>query len=402
MLRSAVRVLTAALVIAASVPAFAQSAPGPSAPEGDAIAQPAPAPSAPAERRLSVTGYAQAQSDLISRNGRSSDRVYFRRIMLTLDSALVRNWAGRVQFDLAPATEGDRIVLKDAYVRYTSLAGRGLLVTAGNQKTPFSRSLLTPSSRRGLVERPVTGDRNFGSPGRTLGVRADGRAGAGRWEWSASLGSALHSPDAGAIRFDSVTESDHGWNRGVLAAGRIEWQPLGAMARDQGDFGGPRRLSVGGGLYVWKNDRGRNLHTSHGRSLAPDLADVRSAAGLEVSGGWRGSRLSLDAEYHRVRARALDPVFTGGLFSTGTATLHEASFEGGVMVIKRRLETLAGLDTLAVDGRQAVIVRPALGADWYFAGHNVKIGVMHRDTVNDRGLRGLHARATYAAAQLAF
>jgi hypothetical protein len=351
---------------------------------------------------VTLNGYVQAQYEEIDRPGEANDRAYVRRLVLTVEAAPAASWVGRIQADLAPTTVGDAVVIRDAYLRYTGWAAHGLTLTVGNQKLPFSRSFIVSSARRGLVERTVIGERSFGTPGRSIAMKLDGHTRSDLWQWSGAVASALHSPDAATLRIDGIADAASDWNEGVVALGRIELHPLGNTPRDQGDFGSGMRVVIGGAGYIWRNDGDTNAYTDEGRALSRTLADVQQAQALELSGGLRGHRLSLDAEYHRVAARTVDTSFSGGLYMSGKTSLNQFGVEAGWMLVRRRLEALAAFDTMTVAGRDAIASRPAVGANWYFSGHNVKLEMMHRETYNDRGVRGARLHATYLQAQIAF
>jgi hypothetical protein len=76
--------------------------------------------------------------------------------------------------------------------------------------------------------------------------------------------------------------------------------------------------------------------------------------------------------------------------------------EGGYMLRAPHLEVLGAFDTLQADTLEAVAHRPAIGVNWYFAQHNVKLQLMHRETFNDKGVRDARVHVTYAQAQFAF
>jgi hypothetical protein len=134
----------------------------------------------------------------------------------------------------------------------------------------------------------------------------------------------------------------------------------------------------------------------------PLAADLEQATGFEISGGLRGHRVSLEAEYHHVAARTLDPLFTGGLYVEGHSTLHEIGVECGFMVMRRTLEVLGAIDAVDATAFNAVTYRPTVGLNWYAAEHNIKFQLMHRTTLNDSGVRGASTYATYLQAQVAF
>jgi hypothetical protein len=354
-------------------------------------------------RSFRITGYAQPQFDHNAVGDSTRDRVFFRRLVIGFQTEMSEDWAGALQVDLGPTINGDRLHLRDAYVRYRGLAGHGITFTAGNQKVPFSRSVLEASSRRSLVERPFTGERAFGAPGRAFGVQADGRHNNQRIQWAAAVSSVLHAPDAVEIRFDGVTEADDNWNRGVMTTGRMEWHPEGAVPRDQGDFNrGAFRMMAGIAAYAWKNTGGRNLFTRFGVSTSTLLADLDNARAVELDSGVRGHGFSIDLAWSRISGRTLDPTFTRGIYSSGHTVLRQLGSEAGYMVVPRKLELLAGADAMSIDARTALAYRVSVGTNWYMNGHRLKFGFMHRQSFNVLGVRDVCGHSTHVQAQVAF
>jgi phosphate-selective porin OprO/OprP len=344
---------------------------------------------------LSVTvgGVIQAET--------TRDRVFFRRLLLAVQIVATKDWTGQIQIDVAPSVLGDRVVVRDAYLRYLGWTPHGLTVTVGNQKMPFSRAALVSASRRGLIERSAPGERPFGTPGRALAAQIEGRG--QHVQWAAALASVLHSPDVLEIRLDGLPESRDTWNEGVLGAGRAEWHPLGNMPRDQSDFcRSPLRIAVGAGAYVWHNDGDRTLFTTDGTGTSTVFADADDAQGVEVSGGLRGHGFSLDASWQRISARTIDPALTAGIYQRGEAVFQVTGFEGGYMVLPRKLEVLGSFDTLDIAARPSLAYRPAFGANWYLNQHRLKFQFMHRETFDALGARGVRGHATTPQTQLAF
>jgi hypothetical protein len=342
-------------------------------------------------RRLELFGYLQTQLERTRVDGDAAhDRVFFRRIVLGLHATPTRTWTGHLGVDLGPiaSSSSNRVLVKDAFLQYSGLARKGLTLSIGNQKVPFSRSMLTPSQRRSLVERPFTGEKSFGSPGRLLGIKAEGWHAQHTLYWSAAAGSSLQSPDVRQIRIDSVAEAHGGWNPGILTTGRIEVHPSGETPRDQGSFGQPLRYTVGAAVWHWQ---------AHSRTGVP--AD--RSGGLEVSGGLRGGAVSLDAEYERIAGHTADADVTTGLYRGGVAHLEKLSFEGGY-IVRRRVELLGAWDRLLVAAYRAAPHRTAAGVNWYLARRNVKMQVMHREIENAGGVLAAHARVTYLQAQVMF
>jgi Phosphate-selective porin O and P len=362
-----------------------------------AIAQTQPPP------RLEFGGYVQTQYENTTEDGVTEDRVLFRRIMLDVTGRLLEGWLGRVQVDLAPATEGNGITVKDAWLRYTGFGDRGLSIMIGNQKLPYSRSVLTSSSRRGLVERLQVGDRAFGSPGRAVSIKVDGRL-TEAMRWAAAVASVHQRPDADQIRLDGTAEADDDWNQGPFVNGRIEWHPRGIVPLEQGAFEvRDFRYAVAAATYYWRNDSDRNLYTDDdGHAIDADTVDLQDAVGFELSGAIRAPRTSIDLEFQRVSGSTVDSTFTGGIYTNGSTRLYKLGVEAGFMVIAPKLELLGGVSTLAIRDRVAVAYQPAVGLAWYLAQHRLKFQFMHREDFNAMGISGDRGRATFVQAQYVF
>jgi hypothetical protein len=356
------------------------------------------------DQKLTIGGYIQPQYNrVVIADDRARDLTLFRRMVLTLQGTTTQNWLGTFQFDVAPATAGDPVIVKDANLQYLGLKPRGLTITIGNQKPPFSRSLLTSSAKRNLVERPFTGDRSLGSPGRALGVKMEGVNHAHTWLWSGEIASSLHAPAANQIRIDGVAEADSGWNEGILVVGRMEFQPQGEIPREQADLrGGKWKCGVALAGYTWHNDGDRNDYTQDGVSTSPAYADAAEVNGVEASAALRGGGWSIDTEFERISSQALDRGFTGGLYAAGKATLTKASAEAGRMIIARRLEVVAAYDVVDARTYDRPWQRAAAGLSWYASAHNVRFQLMHRVSHDDRGVAGARIATTFAQAQFAF
>lgn len=72
------------------------------------------------------------------------------------------------------------------------------------------------------------------------------------------------------------------------------------------------------------------------------------------------------------------------------------------MLRPSRFELLGAVDTRQVAHSESVAWRPAVDANWYVRRHGLKFSVMHRETFNGRGQRGVRIHATFLQAQLAF
>lgn len=359
--------------------------------------QPASAPASPPQTRVSFSGYMQPQYEFTTSDGETRDRAFFRRLFLTLDAATGKDWSAEVQVDVGRVASGaDRVVIKNAYLQYGGWRERGIIFALGNQKPPFSRSLIASSSRRGLVERPFTGDRAFGSPGRLIGAKVDGWHHERTIYWSGMAGVTRNSPDPDEIRLDGAAEGGQGWNEGPMLVGRVEIHPRGEMVRDSGDFTrGPLRFTIGAAAYRWWNDHDIAPHTG-------EAVDAESVAALEVSGGLRGGGVTIETEFEHVTADALEPGATRGLYVDGRLSLNKTSVESGYMLVRERLEFLGGAETMTAEAFESTWQRLSGGMNVYVNRHALKFSLMHRESFNDGGVDGTRSRATYIQTQFAF
>jgi hypothetical protein len=348
--------------------------------------------------RVSLSGYVQPQFELRSNDGRTQDQALVRRAVVALGIDIATNWEGEFQADFGPLTDdSDRVTVKNTLVRYTGWQDRhGIVVALGNQKLPFSRALIVSSSRRGLVERPFTGDRAFGSPGRALSMRADGWHRDHTIFWSAAIADTRHSGEPDELRLDGVAELGDRGNEGHLVGGRVEFHPFGEARRDHGDFThGPLRVSVGTAVYGWRSDGDSTLDPEQ-------EVDVRRVSAIEISGGLRGGGLSVDAEFEHVSARARRPFPGDGLYALGDTYVRKGSIEAGYMLVRERFEVLGSVDALDARTYERVWHRVSGGMNWYVKRHALKFSVMHRESFNDQGVDQVRSRATYVQAQFAF
>ena len=362
-----------------------------------AAGQTTSAPPADATPKISVSGYIQPRYDRFSENGETTDTVFLRRAVLAVKALISPSWNAELQIDAGPpASRGERLLVKDAVLRYTGWDPAGVTVTIGNQKMPFSQSSLQSASRRSLVERPFTGSSDLGAPGRSIALRADGWHSNRRVHWAAALAASHVSPEADLLSIHGITEAEDNWSEGPLVVGRIEFHPLGEIPLSQGDLERrPLRLVVNAAAYRWTNDH----------DIAPQggsAVSVESMTAMEISGGLRRAGLSIDAEYHRVAARAEDPFFSNGLYLAGEAAANKASVETGYLLWRDQFEATAAFDTLDSDTFEKPWQRASIGMNWYVKGHALKFSVTHRESFNTQGVANVRSRATYLQSHIAF
>ncbi|HEY7699512.1 MAG TPA: porin, partial [Vicinamibacteria bacterium] len=253
-------------------------------------------------------------------DGFSEEKLYFRRLRPALEATFSKNFEAEAEFDFGDTIEGERPEFKDVAVSYLGLESKGFLFAFGNAKAVFSRQLQSSSKSLTLVERGFVGIDDFGSLDRVVGARVDGRDSRERFRMAASVGLASHFPNATQMEFDSPLNGTEDANRGLSFSGRLELQPLGDVAYNQGDFGSEHlRFSLAASAYRWQNDGSRNSHTVNGLSTSEEAPDLDRSHGVEVSGALRGRGLSADAELQWVRGATTDRSFEGGLYRRGEA-----------------------------------------------------------------------------------
>ena len=347
---------------------------------------------------VSVSGYVQPRYDIYSSDGETTDRVFLRRAVVSFGADLAKSWRAVLQIDVGPvaSSEGGRLIVKDAFVQYTGWEARGITVGVGNQKTPFSQATLQSASRRSLVERPVTGDSGLGVPGRAIAVRADGWHANHTVHWMTALSAVHIALNPERIDTDGISEADDGSSEGPAVTGRLEFHPLGEVPRSQGDLErGPLRIVVGGAAYRWTNDDDVTAEDEA-------VVDAESVRGVELSAGLRGAGLSIDGAVQRISARVVDPSAIVGLYRAGRAGLDKATAEAGYMLVRHRIEVVGAFEAIDSDAFDSVWQRAAVGMNWYVKGHALKFSVMHRESFDERGVRGLRSRATYLQSHFAF
>lgn len=343
------------------------------------------------DQKVAITGIVQPQVHIQKSEGdQTRDDVLMRRLVLEADVTASKDWYGTIQMDFGLSL----VSIRNAFVQYNGWRARGVTLTIGHAKFPFSRSYLTSGVKRETVERPFTGDRNYGTPNRALGVKLDGVAADRRVQWSAAAGVEQQIVNPRALIFDSPTVGAvAATTKGPILAGRADWYPSGDMPREQGDFRTDRwRATAGVGGFHWQNDGDRSTAT---------VLDLHSVEAVEVSGGLRGHGVSADLEFHRTRAIAEDGLLDQGLYRNGIGRLRTASAEGGYMLRGNRVELVTAYDSLNADTYAAPWRRFSSGGVVYFRGQLIKLQVTSRENWNVNG-NSTRLHELYAQMQFMF
>lgn len=351
-------------------------------------------------KKIEIGGRLQLQYHQTDPNdGESTDELFFRRLRPYITGTVTENWEGKIQFDIGKGEDTNEVAVKDAYMRYK---GGGFDLTIGNQKPFFSREFLTSSKRQQLVERTFSGDHNYGSPDRALGVGLSGKSTEKFVTWGAFAGQASLDPDAKKLDFDSPVNRNSDFNEGWLASGRIDFHPQGELKMEQGDFAEDLKTTIGVAAYTWSNDDDNNTRTELGIATDPGKPDVDSASGFELSGGLRVSGFSADAEFQSLTTDSVDDIFSGGIYVNGSSDIDKLSLEGGYMVVPKAFEVVGGYETFDADGYQDAWNRTSFGANYFWNKYKVKVQGTYRIGENLDGVTGNDADEIFVQFQFVF
>jgi len=326
------------------------------------------------DKKVEVGGRVQIQYLQTSPDGGESlDEIFLRRLRPYIQASVTKNWVGKIEFDFGENLDADEVEVKDAYMLWTKHEDHRLFW--GNSKTTFAREFLTSSTRLELVERTFTGDHNFGTPDRMLGLRVDNGALDERLTYQFSLGAEHHDPGFQRIDFDSPVSHEADWNEGVVAAARVDFDPRGHMPLQAADFHTEEfKYGFGAGGYYWTNDDDNNTYTdAAGTSLDPTRADLDEASGYEVAFYLRGRGLSADLAYQGIHGETVATGFTGGLYLDGETDLDKSSVTVGYMLPTTTVEIVVGWDALDASNYQTTWTATIFGVNYYLDKHNLKV-----------------------------
>jgi len=143
-----------------------------------------------------------------------SDSTEMRRVRLTVNGSVFKDWDYKVEADFAGTTQGgstNNVTVTDAFLRYNGLTP--LAFTAGNFKVPFSLEAVSSGKYTTFMER--------GLPFAFLNLRLlGGMVSTNGDNWTAAVGAFG----------DSVTTQNND-DEGKGAAGRVTWAPIARADR---------------------------------------------------------------------------------------------------------------------------------------------------------------------------
>ncbi len=332
-------------------------------------------------------------------NGASTSDLYFRRLRPYIEGSLHKDWKGKFQWDMGKAEDTNEIALKDAYFAYKGFDNNQVII--GNYSFPFSREFLTSSKYQQFVERTFSGDHEYGTPDRQMGIHLTGKSSAKTLSWGASVARGAIDPDVDKLDFDTVANKNIDFNEGLMIGGRIDWHPLGYLKMSQGNFDRKNRITLGLAAFNWNNNDENNTYTSGGSSTSTSKADVSDVTAYEISAAYRGYGFSIDAEYNTFDANTVVSGFTGGIYTNGSTKLTNAELKGGYM-FGQNLELVAGYQTQDADGYASAWKRTSIGANWFIHEHDVKFQLTYRMGKNLKGVTGNDEKETFLQAQYVF
>lgn len=228
----------------------------------------------------------------------------------------------RVLFDVAgdePATPvrvfGVPVGSFDAETRFAELKEASvdlafedaLRLKLGQFKVPYSRHFLTGSGDQLFIARSITD--NIFKGGRQPGLMLHGTA--------FGPGSDVFAYAAGAFNGEGENAANN--DEGLLYAGRVAFNPFGALPYEDGDLGRSDKFKLALGLNAWR-------HADDGHVGDP----ARSSIGADLALRWAGWHLL--GEWHRTAllADAPDNPSANGAFVQLGCTLLEDTLELGL------------------------------------------------------------------------
>ncbi|MBT8119623.1 MAG: OprO/OprP family phosphate-selective porin [Gammaproteobacteria bacterium] len=344
---------------------------------------------------LKVGGRIQLQYNQVKPDGGdTTDEIFFRRLRPYIEGSTHKDWKAKIQWDMGKAEGENEIAVKDAYFQYKGMSNAKL--TIGNANFPFSREFLTSSKYQQLVERTFVGDHNYGTPDRNVGIHMTGNTESKKVTWGASGTVASIDPDNKKLDFDTPVNRNDDFNDGFMVGGRVDFHPFGKLKFSQGDFSGKTRATIGVAAFSWGNDGDNNTYAP-----GDSKADVDSVTGVEVSGAFRSSGFSVDAQYNTFDADTVLAGITDGIYKNGTTTLTNAAIEGGYM-INNTIEVVAGYQTQDADGYTTAWNRTSVGANWFINKHDTKVQLTYRMGENLNGVENADEDEVFLQTQFVF
>lgn len=300
-----------------------------------------------------------------------------RRFRPYIDAKFNDDWEASLSWELGQ----DRKNVKDAYVRYRGIDW--LDVRIGSETVPFSRERMTSSARQHAPERALTGDTEFGVPGRQPGIHL-------RTRFDYPLNLRLSYVDAN-VHGDLLTEiqfinpwgssnvDDNQQDEGTMTVARVDYEVFGRSRYREGHLQKKSSLVISAAVMDWDNK--------------DKVVEIDHVEGWEVSAAYRGHDLSVDLQYNDISATS--PYTLGRrLFDEGRADLQTYSVEAGYLFFEKQLEIFGTYQVMKADQWERNWKVYELGASYLFDQHNHKLQLSYRREAFRKG-RDVDRNALY-------
>ncbi len=291
-----------------------------------------------------------------------------RRLRPYLDYRFADDWRAKLSWEFAE----DKNSVRSAYLQYQGI--EGLSIRIGNDTVPFSRERITSSAKQAAPERMLTGDTEFGVPGRQPGLHLEYQA---PWPVTLYLSSAaanIHGDLLTEIQFISPVEHqeipDELQDKGWINAARLDYSLGHKVKYRQGDFKRKPGLMLSASAYRWHN--------------TSTLVELDNVTGTELSAALRGYGVSVDAQYNHILAETPYQL-ERPLFSAGKATLDQYSLESGVMLWAQKVELIGSVQRMSAKTWTQHWDVWELGLNYYLDKHDHKFQLSYRD---QQGVKG--------------
>ncbi len=291
-----------------------------------------------------------------------------RRFRPSIDVAFNKDWEASLSWELAAGRRN----IKDAYVRFRGI--EWLDVRFGSDTVPFSRERITSSARQHSPERAITGDTEFGVPGRQPGLHL-------RTRFDFPLNLRLSYADAN-IHGDLLTEIQfiNPWGRsevednlqdeGTMTVARLEYEVFGKMRYREGHLKEKPALHLSAAILNWQNKH--------------QAVEIDALNGWEVAAAYRGYDWSVDLQYHELTADSPYDI-DKRLFEHGKAALQSYSVEVGHMFFDKQVELFGAYQLMSADAWSQDWQVKEVGMSYFLDGHQHKLQLSYRKEQGRKG-----------------
>lgn len=303
-----------------------------------------------------------AQDDALSLTHGDQEFV-LRRIRPSINAKFNDDWEARLSWEFGDGPNN----IKNAYVRYRGIDW--LDIKVGHETVPFGRERMTSSGRQHAPERALTGDTEFGVPGRMPGIHFTTRFDIPVNMQLSYVDANVHGDLLTEIQFRSpwgATEvEDNLQDKGTMTVARIDYNIFGKVRYREGHLKGKPGLNLSMALMDW--DHKNNIN----------VVEIDHVEGWEVALAYRGYDLSVDLQYHDISATSPYTI-ERRLFDNGKAHLQTFSAELGYLFFEKQLELFGSYQTMAADEWDKNWRVYELGASYLIDKHNHKVQLSYQ------------------------